>query len=121
MLSRAILRRTTAAESSNACVGGHRHEMLVPYAAWLGLWHFYCASRRRIGQELLETSDLSVRRPYSELAACRSACGELRGQSAPSAASGFFGRSTRAGYSKAHLSYFRQFFRHVTLKQRLKK
>ena len=43
---------------------------------------------RRFGQELVETSDLSVRRPYSELAPCRAARGELRGQSAPSAASG---------------------------------
>ena len=46
---------------------------------------------RRFGQELLETSDLSIRRPYSELAPCRAARGELRGQSAPSAASGCVG------------------------------
>ena len=36
---------------------------------------------RCFGQELLETSDLSIRRPYSELAPCRAARGELRGQS----------------------------------------
>ena len=33
----------------------------------------------------------------------------------------FFGRSTRAGYSTAHLRYYRRVFRRVTLKQRLKK
>ena len=43
---------------------------------------------RRFVQELVETSDLSICRPYSELAPCRAARGELRGQSAPSAASG---------------------------------
>jgi hypothetical protein len=50
---------------------------------------------RRFGQELLETSDLSIRRPYSELAPCRAARGELRGQSAPSAVSG----SVAPGYA----------------------
>ena len=33
----------------------------------------------------------------------------------------FFGRSTRAGYSTAHLRYYRRVFRRVTLKQGLKK
>ena len=43
---------------------------------------------RRFGQELAETSDLSIRQSYSELRPWRAARGELRGQSAPAAASG---------------------------------
>ena len=49
---------------------------------------------RRFGQELAETSDLSIRQSYSELRPWRAARGELRGQSAPSAVSGSVGRLT---------------------------